>query len=51
MMKSGQTTTYEREQPPGKTTNDDLKSFMTKLAENHDKFCDSCKSLITEALS
>jgi hypothetical protein len=51
MMKSGETTTYEREQPPGRTTNDDLKSFMTKLAEKHDKFCDQCKTLLSEALN
>ena len=51
MIKSGETTTFEREQPPEGSTNDDLKSFMTKLAQKHDKFCNSCKSIIADALS
>lgn len=51
MIVSGQTIPFKREQPPERATSDELKLFMTKLAEKHDKFCDQCKTLLSEALN
>jgi len=51
MMKSRPTHTFERQQPPKPGTTDDLKSFISKIAEHHDRFCHHCKMLISDALS
>jgi hypothetical protein len=50
MINWRKTTASRQEQSPKAGTTEEVKTFMNRLADQHDKFCDDCKILIGEAL-
>lgn len=51
MLESAKTSAPEQPQPPETNSTSDLKSFINKLAQLHDKFCEDCRLLIFDALN